>query len=229
MFEHGNQWLRIDFHLHTRTDSLKHFVYSGEDNSFISDYVKTLKQKGIAIAAITNHNVFNLGEFKALRKKSLKNDIYLLSGVELSVNDGENGIHVLIIFNDAWLETYNNGNDFINAFLNVAFSAKDRKGRCKLNLIQVFQKLEDIARNSYFKESKKDFFVIFAHVEENHGLWNEVSDGRLGELWKNELLKKYTLGFQKVRSRDKAQSKRVKNNYLEGHIQLRLKVLIQHL
>ncbi len=208
MFEHGTQWLRVDFHLHTRIDSLKHFVYSGEDNSFISDYVKTLKQKGIAIAAITNHNVFDLGEFKALRKKSFKNDIYLLPGVELSVNDGENGIHVLIIFNDAWLETYNDGNDFINAFLNVAFGAKDRKGRCNLNLIQVFQKLEDIARNSYFKESKKDFFVIFAHVEENHGLWNEVSDGRLGELWKNELLKKYTLGFQKVRKRDKAKSKK---------------------
>ena len=208
MFERGAQWLRIDFHLHTRTDSLKHFVYSGEDNSFISDYVKTLKQKGIAIGAITNHNIFDLGEFKALRKKSLKNDIYLLPGVELSVNDGENGIHLLIIFNDAWLETYNDGNDFINAFLNVAFGAKDRKGRCNLNLIQVFQGLEDIARNSYFKESKKDFFVIFAHVEENHGLWNEVSDGRLCELWKDELLKKYTLGFQKVRNRDKAKGKR---------------------
>ena len=70
LFERGAQWLRIDFHLHTRTDSLKHFVYSGEDNSFISDYVKTLKQKGIAIGAITNHNIFDLGEFKALRKKS---------------------------------------------------------------------------------------------------------------------------------------------------------------
>ena len=208
MFEYGAQWLRIDFHLHTRTDSLKRFVYSGEDNSFISDYVETLKQKGIAIAAITNHNTFNLGEFKALRKKSLKNDIYLLPGVELSVNDGRNGIHVLIIFNDAWLETYNDGNDFINVFLNAAFDAKDRKGRCNLNLIKVFEKLEDIARNSYFEENKKDFFVIFAHVEENHGLWEEISDGRLGELWKNELLKKYTLGFQKVRTRDKANRKR---------------------
>lgn len=41
MFETGLQYVRADFHLHTGKD--KEFVYSGEQNSFVSDYVSALK------------------------------------------------------------------------------------------------------------------------------------------------------------------------------------------
>lgn len=40
MFETGLQYVRADFHLHTGKD--KEFVYSGEQNSFVSDYVSAL-------------------------------------------------------------------------------------------------------------------------------------------------------------------------------------------
>ncbi|MEE9367466.1 MAG: AAA family ATPase [Pontiella sp.] len=193
-FKHGSTWLRTDFHLHTKAD--KQFIYKGDDNSFVTDFVAGLETSGIQLGVITNHNKFNKDEFKALRKKAKKEDIFLLPGVELSVNDGANGIHTLIVFSDEWLE---NGNDYINQFLNVAFKGKvpsqyeQEDGRCSLNLITTLTELESYER---------DFFIIFAHVEQSSGLWNELEGGRLQEAGKNELLKRRTLGFQKVSGRD---------------------------
>ena len=85
-FEHGTQWVRADFHLHTKAD--KEFRYDGEDDRFVSDYVDALIAAEIRLAVITNHNKFDLNEFKALRKKARKDAIGLLPGVELSVKDG---------------------------------------------------------------------------------------------------------------------------------------------
>jgi predicted metal-dependent phosphoesterase TrpH len=70
VFRSGATWLRADFHLHTKAD--KEFRYDGEENSFANDYVTGLKAKGIRVGVITNHNKFDTGEFKALRKKARK-------------------------------------------------------------------------------------------------------------------------------------------------------------
>ena len=56
MFESGLQYVRADFHLHTCKD--KEFVYSGEQNSFINDYVSALKEANINVGIITNHNSY---------------------------------------------------------------------------------------------------------------------------------------------------------------------------
>ncbi len=95
-FPNGSRWLRADFHLHTKAD--KEFSYSGDENSFNSAYVDALSKAGIRVGVITNHNKFALDEFKALRKKARKKDIYLLPGVELSVKEGSNGVHMLVVF-----------------------------------------------------------------------------------------------------------------------------------
>ena len=73
MFENGTHWIRADFHLHTRKD--KEFKYSGDEDRFISDYIDKLKEEKIGLGVITNHNKFDLGEFKALKKKKLINPI----------------------------------------------------------------------------------------------------------------------------------------------------------
>lgn len=194
IFTYGSTWLRADFHLHTRAD--KEFTYQGEDNSFASDYVVGLKKAGIQLGVIANHNKFDKDEFKALRKKARKEGIGLLPGVELSVSDGANGIHTLVVFSDSWLE---NGQDYINQFLNVAFEGKtpnnyeQENGRSSMDLLTTIKKLEGYHR---------DFFIIFAHVEQNSGLWIELDGGRLKELGENEFFKRRTLGFQKVRTYD---------------------------
>ncbi|MBW1920283.1 MAG: histidinol-phosphatase [Deltaproteobacteria bacterium] len=193
-FPHGTCWLRADFHLHTKAD--KEFSYSGEDDYYFSNYVDALKSAGISVGVITNHNKFDLEEFKSLRKTARKKEIFLLPGVELSVNDGANGIHTLIVFSDDWLA---NGQDYINQFLNIAFSGKTpdqyEKENCRssLALIDTIKKLEDY---------HKDFFLVFAHVEDKSGLWHELDGGRLKEIGKNEFFRRRTLAFQKVRTHD---------------------------
>ena len=196
-FPYGSQWLRADFHLHSKAD--KEFSYTGEDNAFVSEYVEKLKQANIGIGAITNHNKFDVGEFKALRQKALKENIFLLPGVELSVNDGANGIHLLVIFSETWIS---HGDDHINPFLTASFVGKtpsqyeNENGRSNDSLLETLKKLEGY---------HKDFFVLFAHVEQRSGLWEEMQGGRLQELGANPLFQRHTLGFQKVRTNDKRQ------------------------
>lgn len=146
----GAQWVRADFHLHTRAD--REFKYTGDDNFYNSNYVDTLEKAGIRLGVITNHNKFDFDEFKALRKTARKRDIALLPGIELSVGDANNGIHTLVVFSDDWLV---DGHDHINPFLSVAFEGKipaqyeQENGRSSLSLLETIKKLESYHRDFF--------------------------------------------------------------------------------
>ena len=196
VFKNGSVWLKADFHLHTRAD--KEFKYNSEENEFINNYIKQLKEKDVGIGLITNHNKFDLGEYKALKKKSLKENIYLLPGVELSVNDGSNGIHCLIAFDyDAWVK---NNDNFIEHFLNSAFEGvanrENKNTRCKYSLSDLFKKLEE------HRKARRDSFVIMAHIEQKSGFCRELDGGRITQIATDEHFKKNVLGFQKLRTID---------------------------
>ncbi|KNH09075.1 PHP N-terminal domain protein [Candidatus Burkholderia brachyanthoides] len=199
VFTQGAQWIRADFHLHTRAD--REFNYAGDESFYNSSYVDALEKTNIRLGVITNHNKFDFAEFKALRKTAQKKGIALLPGVELSVDDGENGIHTLVVFSDDWLA---DGHDHINPFLSVAFAGEipaqyeQENGRSSLSLLETIKKLESYHR---------DFFLVFAHVEAPSGLWAELGGGRLSELGRNEYFRRRTLGFQKVRTYNKLQEK----------------------
>lgn len=193
MFESGLQYVRADFHLHTHKD--KEFVYSGEQNSFVNDYVEALKESNINIGVITNHNKFDKDEYKAIRKAAKKQDIFILPGVELTVKEGANGIHTLIVFNpDQWLE---NGNDHIQTFLTAAFanitSPENRNVKSGYDLKDVFNRLDAYGR---------DYFVIFAHVDQNSGLFSECKGGLLESLAGLTPFRNRVLGLQKSRTYD---------------------------
>jgi len=199
IFNNGSTWIKADFHLHTRAD--KEFIYDKScsefppENTFPNDFVNKLKETNINLGVITNHNKFDYKEFNCLRKKALKEDIYLLPGVELSVNDGANGIHTLIVFADSWI----NGNDYINPFLSIMFPGKatseyqNENGRSDKNILHVVDELE---------KTNRDYFIIFAHVEQKSGLFFEMSGGKLSDFAENRyaLVRKRTLAFQKVRT-----------------------------
>jgi chromosome segregation protein len=193
IFKYGATWLRADFHLHTRAD--KEFQYSDEEEYYYSKYVDALEKSEIRLGVITNHNKFDCEEFRALYKTALKKEIFLLPGIELSICDGANGIHTLVIFNDEWLA---DGQDYINQFLNVAFEGKtpsqyeQENGRSSFDLLTTLKKLEGY---------NKDFMIVFAHVEQNGGLWKELNGGRLQEIGKHTIFRSRTLAFQKVRTR----------------------------
>lgn len=193
MFETGLQYVRADFHLHTCKD--KEFIYSGEQNSFINDYVSALKEANINIGVITNHNKFDREEYKAIRKAAKKQDIFILPGVELTVKEGANGIHTLIVFDpDEWFE---NGNNHIQTFLTAAFATitnpENRNTKSIYDLKNVFEQL-----NAY----GRDYFMLFAHVDQNSGLFSECKGGLLESLAGFTPFRNRVLGLQKSRTRD---------------------------
>lgn len=196
IFGNGSVWLKSDFHLHTKAD--KEFKYSGDENEFVTSYIDKLKKENINIGVITNHNKFDIDEFKALKKKAKKENISLFSGVELSVNDGANGIHCLVVFD--YTTWYSNGEDYINQFLTSAFEGianrENENTRCNYNLTQLLKKLDEHSNQG------RDSFIILAHVEQRSGFFNEFDGGRIQQFSNDELFKKYVLGFQKVRTRD---------------------------
>ena len=193
MFDNGCEWIRCDFHLHTRKD--KEFKYTGEDNSFVSDYVNKLESEKIKIGVITNHNKFDLQEYKALKKTAKKKDIFILPGVELSVKDGKNGVHTLIVFNpEDWIK---NGENHIDSFLTAAFQGTSNRENentcCNFDINTLLVELEKL---------NKDYFIVFAHIEQRSGLIEECGGGRLSSLAQNHEFKKRVLGLQKLRTFD---------------------------
>jgi chromosome segregation protein len=195
LFKYGSTWVRADFHLHTRADS--EFSYRGDEDHYLSSYVDALAAADIRVGVVTNHNKFDQDEFVALRKTAFKRGIFLLPGVELSVGDGSSGIHMNIVFSDAWLDQ---GQKHIQPFLSTMFPGKSEQqyqtenGRSDNNILQVVAELD---------KPGWDYFLVFAHVEDSKGLWEELK-GRLGD-WKDGRyndVRYRTLGFQKVRTRD---------------------------
>jgi predicted ATPase len=196
LFLNGATWLRADFHLHTKAD--KEFIYNGDENNYCSAYADALAKTGIHVGVITNHNKFDFNEFKALRKTAKNKGILLLPGVELSVNDGANGVHILVVFSDEWME---NGNDRISTFIASCFPGKaaseyeNENGKSDKNILQTVEGLD---------KTGLDYFLIFAHVEDTKGLWKEIGGGKLQD-WSEKRyqgVRKRTLGFQQVRTRD---------------------------
>lgn len=193
LFTQGSTWVRFDSHLHTKAD--KEFQFDGEDDTFVNSYIDKLVEQNIGVGIITNHNKFDEGEYKALKKKAKKEDIFLLPGVELSVNDGANGIHTLVVFNpDEWIE---NGSNYIQQFITESFVGKqnyeNENGRSNHDLITTIEKL-----NKYHK----GYFLILAHVEDKSGFFKALDGGRVQEFGQNKLFRNNVIAFQKVRTRD---------------------------
>lgn len=195
---HGADWVKADFHLHTKAD--KEFRYKEDlKTDFASEYIKHLQDAGIGVGVVTNHNKFDLGEYRQLAKKAAKQNILLLPGVELSVSDGSNGIHVLIAFSpETWLLTDEN---FIEQFLSAAFEGvKNRENentRCKLSLTELVEKLDN------HRKSGRDSFCIMAHVEQKSGFLEELDGGRIKEFGASAKFRESILGLQKVRTHER--------------------------
>lgn len=194
MFENGSEVLRFDCHLHTVND--KEFIYDGNANHFVANYIAKLKEEDIAVGVITNHNKFDVVQYNAIKKKAKKEDIYILPGVELSVKEGASSVHVLIVFNpDEWLC---NGIDHISRSIDAMFLGIDNPGNentfTEKDLLTVIRELD---------RQNKDYFIICAHVEQKKGFWNECGGTLIKKLASEAIFRKRVLGFQKARTRDK--------------------------
>jgi predicted ATPase len=189
IFENGANWLRADFHLHTRQD--KEFHYNGQENDFLNLYIDKLKEQKIRLGVITNHNKFVKDEYTALARKARREEIYILPGIELSVADGANGIHTLVVFDpEQWL---NNGVDFINQFITKTFAGKSNYGhdnsRSNHSLLATIDVLNKFDKN---------YFMIMAHIGQDGGFKEELGGGRIQDLAREQSFRDAVLGFQKI-------------------------------
>ena len=189
IFENGSVWLRTDFHLHTIKD--KEFTRINNENDFVKLFIDKLAAEDIGIGIITNHNKFDKDEYKALRKEAKQKNIMIFAGTELSVNDGSNGIHCLIVFDEkTWIFNKNN-EDYINQFLTAAFEGisnrENENTRCNYNLAALLDKLNEHRQNG------RDSFLILAHVEQKSGFFHELDGGRIQQLVSSALFKNSVL------------------------------------
>jgi predicted ATPase len=155
VFSHGSTWVRADFHMHTKADS--EFTYSSEPNAFIASYVNAMVKAQIRVGVITNHNKFDRDEFKLLRKQARKEGVLLLPGVELSIKDGANGIHTLVVFSPDWIDNQENHN-FIQNFLDVTFAGKanyeNENGRSNHDMNDTVRELNKFHRDYFLTDCK---------------------------------------------------------------------------
>jgi len=207
-FPRGAEWVRADFHVHTLKDpgaSRKVFrdQYRGVNenghdkaNAFPKDWIGRLKQEQIRVAVVTNHNHFDRDEYKTLRQMGAKEEILVLPGVELGIKDGGGGIHTLIVFNpDGWVNNPEQ-DDRINRFLASQFQSPPDEGtRTKDDFCHCLELLDGV---------KVDYFVVFAHVQSDNGLFQELAGDNLahmidgcGKRWSERVL-----GLQKLKQLD---------------------------
>lgn len=193
-FDCGAKFVRADFHLHTKAD--RHFKFTGNADYFVSDYVNALKREDIRIGVVTNHNFFDIEEFRALRSYAAKNDIFILPGVELSVNDGANGLHMLVVFSEDWIA---GGNDMITPAIQGLFPGRTAQSIATADERTQGDLLWVVAR---LNECHKDYLIVAAHVDQSNGILHDFRGGRLKELEseKYSILRKRLVGFQKVRT-----------------------------
>ncbi len=196
-FEHGSRWVKVDFHLHTKAD--KEFKYEDDENDYSINYARALAKASVNLGIITNHDKFDLDEFRDLRKKTKQFDIGLLPGVELSVTDGQLGLHILVVFSEEWIKKKNQSYA-IELFLNSAKlnpnnnTYLENNHRPSKSISEIVKLLDDF---------EMDYFLVFPHVEQSKGLWKELSPGRVKDLFQLNYVRKRILAFQKVRTLNK--------------------------
>lgn len=195
-FPNGARWLRADFHLHTQAD--QEFVKPPAGTNFVEAYVGALQQARVGLGVLTNHNKFDRDEYRALRKAAEKAGIFLLPGVELSVQGGSTGVHILIAFDPAsWVFNREN-TDFINRLLDAAFehvpNRESENTACAWTLSQTLEKLDEHRQNG------RDSFVVLAHVDDAKGAFEELGAGLKSHF--NELFVRSVLAVQKARSQN---------------------------
>lgn len=203
VFKNGSVWVRGDFHLHTRAD--KEFVYSGDDNYYNYSYVDALVKNQVRVGVICNHNKLDIEEFKALRKTALKKEVYLLPGAEIAISFGASGIHVIVVFGDEWLD---DGGCYVKSLFSQLFANQNPSQIERENCTSP-KSLIDLV--NLLENQKKDYFLVFAHVEANKGLWNESNGTLLSDIGSKtdyKCVRERTLGFQKVRTENGTKDKK---------------------
>ena len=184
----GAEWVRVDLHLHS--PGVDSFILpagvnlnSEEDRQkIIKQYVEKLKKANIKLAAITDYNGIRKEWFIPIKKEASTHEIYILPGVELSLEGagvgGKYGLHLLIILED------NVDIDGFNTFLHsLDENPQDQlvSGRTARGIKPRF-KLEEIINEI---REKFNCLVIFPHPEGDKGIFKSFAPQDIAEYISN--------------------------------------------
>lgn len=104
--------MRIDLHCHT----IKTKQGDAETrNVTVEKFVETLSKHEVQIAAITNHNKFDLSQYEEFKSSAFEKDIEVWPGIELDVKVNSEDGHMIIICNP---NDYVGFSEIINSLIN---------------------------------------------------------------------------------------------------------------
>lgn len=104
--------MRIDLHCHT----IKTKQGDAESrNVTVEKFVETLSKHEVQIAAITNHNKFDLSQYEEFKSSAFEKDIDVWPGIELDVKVNSEDGHMIIICNP---NDYVKFSEIINLLIN---------------------------------------------------------------------------------------------------------------
>jgi len=180
---HGARWVRVDLHLHSPGAPSFRFPQGLSQNDrqeVVSRYVAQLQAQRIELAAITDYQQIRTEWFCPLRDAAKTAGIFLYPGVELSFGGGtagKQGIHVLAIF--PYEADPNEINRAIDKLLDddsteplVSGEGVHRDLRPKTVLKDCLAELRQ----------KQNCLLIFAHPNDNNGLFRSYTWGKAADL-----------------------------------------------
>jgi DNA repair ATPase RecN len=143
----GLKWYKCDLHLHTPKS--KCFI----DNCTPEEYINKVKEKGLDVIAITDHN--SPGWIDELKPLAKKNNITIFPGVELTV--GESHSHLLVLFD------VDKTSEDIKRFLMTKLHLSDK------SILEVIEEIK-----------KEGLLIIPAHIDDFNGI-NQINDENIRE------------------------------------------------
>lgn len=181
----GAEWVRVDFHLHTPGSST-FSLPSGIDldstkyvEKFAEEYVNRLKDAKIRVAAITDYNLIIKKWFEPIKKKAGEHGIIVLPGVELDIDCGKYGLHVIFVFESD--EDVEGINRFIHSLDkdpqdNLVKDGRHRSLCSDHNLESLISKIRD----------KFNCLVIFPHPDnDDKGIFKSFAPKQAASYLKN--------------------------------------------
>ncbi|MDD4623783.1 MAG: hypothetical protein PHX40_00140 [Bacilli bacterium] len=95
--------MRIDLHCHTMATKKGEPV---ERNISPEDFVRILNNSNVSVAAITNHNFFNLEQYNNIIEDKKIGDLQVWPGVELNITGTNSNFHLIVISNPKKLKEF---------------------------------------------------------------------------------------------------------------------------
>lgn len=172
-----DEWNAVDLHMHTcvgvtgdgETDVIENFSYH--------NFINSLKEYKIRLAAITNHNIINLVYFLVCRRLAKMIDTNILFGVEIDTDKetGEN-YHFVAVFQEPLKKCF-----VLAKTINENTKSKKITGKVRYNSAEIIELIKNYN------------VIIIPHGDKSKGLLRRPNENEL-----RDALKKVRDGFIRV-------------------------------